>query len=192
VNHAILPGSLVPQKDITFDLLDENDQLIPAVSGFMRYLRTRGNSPKTLSAYAYDLFHFMRFLTQHQLTYKTFAPTRSTQSHTGVVLRPCSMRDRPGRFGDPAVVKHDQSHPGCCFIHLRVSPACSSTKRIPFKKGDDPTAARVAERHRPFMGRKQATPHPAHCARENSAACPSSHGQRPHEQVARFSPAQAR
>jgi hypothetical protein len=48
-------------NDITLELLDENDQPIPVVSGFMSHLRARGCSPNTLSAYAFDLLHFMRF-----------------------------------------------------------------------------------------------------------------------------------
>ncbi len=34
------------RNDMTFELLDEHDQPIPAVSGFMRHLRARGNSPR--------------------------------------------------------------------------------------------------------------------------------------------------
>ena len=55
-------------KDTTFELLDDDDQPIEVVSGFMRHLRARGSSPNTLSAYAYDLLHFMRFLKAHHLT----------------------------------------------------------------------------------------------------------------------------
>src|SRR5258706_10728073 len=62
------------KNDITFELLDEHDQPIPTVSGFMRHLRARGCSPNTLSAYAFDLLHFMRFLQQHQLTVQDFTP----------------------------------------------------------------------------------------------------------------------
>jgi hypothetical protein len=34
------------RNDITFELLDENDQPIPAVPSFMRHLRARGNSSR--------------------------------------------------------------------------------------------------------------------------------------------------
>ena len=43
----------------------------------MRQLRARGYSPHTLSAYAYDLQHFMQFLKQQQLTYQQFRPVHS-------------------------------------------------------------------------------------------------------------------
>src|SRR2546422_9483541 len=62
------------ENDISFELLDENDQPIPVVSGFMRQLRARGYSPNTLSAYIYDLLHFMTFLKEQQLTYQGFTP----------------------------------------------------------------------------------------------------------------------
>jgi site-specific recombinase XerD len=61
-------------NDITFELLDEHDQPNSAISGFMRYLRARGCSPNTLSAYAYDLLHFMRFLEKQHLSYQEFTP----------------------------------------------------------------------------------------------------------------------
>src|SRR5260370_41176607 len=62
------------EHDISFELLDDNDQSIPIVSGFMRHLRARGCSPNTLSAYAYDLLHFMQFLQEQQLPYLEFRP----------------------------------------------------------------------------------------------------------------------
>ena len=61
-------------QDITFELLDEHEQPIPIASGFMRHLRARGCSPNTLSAYAYDLLHFRRFLQEQHLTYQEFRP----------------------------------------------------------------------------------------------------------------------
>jgi site-specific recombinase XerD len=54
--------------------LDDDDQPIPLVSGFMRHLRARGCSPNTLSAYVYDLLHFSLFLKEQQLTYLEFRP----------------------------------------------------------------------------------------------------------------------
>src|SRR5205085_6945214 len=65
--------------DETFELLDDDGQAIPVVAGFLRYLRTRGCSPNTLSAYAYDLLHFMLFLKEQQLTYQEFTPPHAFQ-----------------------------------------------------------------------------------------------------------------
>src|SRR5579864_1112212 len=60
-----------------FELVDESGQPIPIVSGFLRHLRARGYSPNTLSAYAYDLLHFMAFLDEQQLPYQQFTPAHS-------------------------------------------------------------------------------------------------------------------
>src|SRR6266567_7467482 len=60
--------------DVTFELLDDDDRPVAVVSGFMRHLRARGYSPNTLSAYVFDLLHFMSFLQEQQLTYQEFTP----------------------------------------------------------------------------------------------------------------------
>jgi integrase/recombinase XerD len=44
---------LSSRQDLSFELLDDDDQPIAAVSGFLRHLRARGCSPNTLSAYAF-------------------------------------------------------------------------------------------------------------------------------------------
>src|SRR6266849_7762511 len=66
--------SLQESHEPFFELLDDSGQAIPVVAGFLRHLRARGCSPNTLSAYAYDLLHFMTFLKEQQLTYLDFAP----------------------------------------------------------------------------------------------------------------------
>src|SRR6266851_7944588 len=63
--------------DETVELLGDDGQAIPVVAGFLRHLRTRGYSPNTLSAYAYDLLHFMTFLAQQHLPYQEFTPAQS-------------------------------------------------------------------------------------------------------------------
>ncbi len=45
------------ENDILFELLDENEEPIAAISGFMRHLRARGCSPNTLAAYVGIPFH---------------------------------------------------------------------------------------------------------------------------------------
>src|SRR5438094_1813718 len=65
------------EQDISFELLDENNFPIPVVSGFMRHLRTRGCSPNTLSAYCFDLLHFMTFLQKERLSYQEFRPSHA-------------------------------------------------------------------------------------------------------------------
>ena len=70
-----VPGETSDQ--VTFDLLDEEDEPIPVVTAFRRHLHARGYSPNTLSAYAHDLQHFFRFLAQQGLGYHEFTPAVS-------------------------------------------------------------------------------------------------------------------
>ena len=66
-----------PNRTLSFELLDDDEQPIPVVSGFLRYLSARGYSPNTLSAYAYDLLHLFRFLSGQHLTWEDFTPALS-------------------------------------------------------------------------------------------------------------------
>ncbi len=61
----------------SFDLLDDREQPIPEVAGFLRYLGAHDCSPNTLSAYAHDLLHFYRFLDQGNLKIESFGPPQS-------------------------------------------------------------------------------------------------------------------
>src|SRR5258708_12652672 len=61
-------------NEVTFDFLDDAGQPIEIVSRFMRPLHARDYSPNTLSAYCFDLLHFMTFLNAQHLTYEQFTP----------------------------------------------------------------------------------------------------------------------
>jgi integrase len=156
---------LSSNNDITFELLDENDQAIPAVSGFIRHLRARGCSPNTLSAYAFDLLHFMRFLKEQQLTYQEFTPSHAMAFLE--YLNTIPSRKQARRFGLVLSTINDE---GVSTTRLspatinRVFAAVSSfyeylillgeftVRENPIQKVDDSAFARVSERHRPFMG----------------------------------------
>ena len=62
---------------VAVELLGDADQPIAEVVGFLHHLRARGYSSTTLAAYAYDRLHFLRFLTQQDLTYAAFTPARA-------------------------------------------------------------------------------------------------------------------
>jgi len=64
-------------NDVLFEILDDAGHPIEAISSFMRHLRARGCSPNTLSAYCYDLMHFLTFLKEQQLSYQDFTPPRA-------------------------------------------------------------------------------------------------------------------
>ena len=151
-------------NDTTFELLDDDDQPIEGVSGFMRHLRARGSSPNTLSAYAYDLLHFTRFLKAHHLTYETFAPThawsfleylKDVPSHThaqrlGLVL--CTA-DQEGAATclSPTTINRILAAVSSFYEYLILSSQITD-KENPIQKVADPALARVSGRHRPFMG----------------------------------------
>ena len=64
VQRVHLRGS----SESSYEVVTEDGQPIAVVSSFLRHLGTRGYSPNTLSAYAYDLLHFMTFLQTQHLT----------------------------------------------------------------------------------------------------------------------------
>jgi integrase len=151
--------------DVSYTLLDENGHPLAVVSGFMRHLRARGFSPNTLSAYAYDLLHFMTFLKERHLTYEEFGP-----SHAIAFLEYLSMlpsRRQARRFGlvlstttasgtsstrlSPATVNRIIATVSSFYEYLILSGQWTAREN-PIQQVDDPHLARVSERHRPFMG----------------------------------------
>lgn len=150
-------------NDLTFEIVDDADQPIAVVSGFMRHLRARGYSPNTLSAYCYDLLHFLTFLTQQHLTYQEFTPAHAWAFLE--YLREVSSRKRVQRLGvalcttvegqpatrlSPPSINRIFAAVSSFYEYLIVSGQLD--KENPIQKVDDPALARVSERHRPFMG----------------------------------------
>ena len=149
---------------IPYTVVDDHDQPIEAISGFMRHLCARDCSPNTLAAYAYDLLHFFSFLHQHQLTYLEFTPVHALELLA--YLRALPSR-KPARRLSLVLCTTDgegsATHLAATSIN-RILAAVSSfyeylilsgqlaTRENPIQKVDDPVAVRVAERHRPFMG----------------------------------------
>ena len=95
-------------NEVTFELLDDAGQPIEIVSRFIRHLRARDYSPNTLSAYCFDLLHFMTFLRVQQLTYEQFTP-----AHAWTLLE--YLRELPSRIQaqrlGPVLCTTDQGHP---------------------------------------------------------------------------------
>ncbi len=154
------------ENDISFELLDENDQPIPVVSGFMRQLRARGYSPNTLSAYVFDLLHFMSFLQEQQLTYQEFTPphaltfleylnalpSRKQAQRLGLVLATTTTEGDSTTRLSPATINRTFAAVSSFYEYLILSGEFTEREN-PIQKVDDPALARVSERHRPFMGR---------------------------------------
>jgi len=151
-------------QPISFELLDDLDQPIAVVSGFMRHLRARGCSPNTLSAYAYDLLHFMTFLMQQHITYEEFTPALAWKFLE--YLREVPSHKRAQRFSlvlcttehghsttrlSPTTINRILAAVSSFYEYLILTDQFSD-KENPIQKVDDPALARVSERHRPFMG----------------------------------------
>jgi integrase len=153
-----------PTGRTEFDLLDNAERPVPEVSGFLRYLDTRDYSPHTISAYAYDLLHFSRFLAQEGLTYASFGPAHAPSFVA--YLRAQPVRRQAQRTSLVSCTT-EQGQPTTCLSAPtvnRILAAISSlyeylivteqfaVRENPIQKRDDPALARVSERHRPFMG----------------------------------------
>jgi integrase len=151
--------------DVTFELLDDDDRPVAVVSGFMRHLRARGYSPHTLSAYCFDLLHFMTFLTQHQLTYEDFTPaqafafleylrevpSRTPARRLGLVLCTTDGDQSTTRLSPPTINRTFAAVSS--FYEYLILSDQFTQRENPIQTRDDPASARVSERHQPFMGR---------------------------------------
>jgi integrase len=157
--------SLKESNELFFELLDDSGQPIAIVSGFLRHLRARGYSPNTLSAYAYDLLHFMTWLELQQLSYQEFTPARSllfleylfTLPSRGAAQRLALVlcttdQGNPATRLSPATINRIFAAVSSFYEFLIVSDQFPYPEN-PIVKVDDPAYARVSDRHRPFMGR---------------------------------------
>jgi integrase len=153
------------EHDISFELLDDDDQPIPVVSSFMRHLRARGCSPNTLSAYAYDLLHFLSFLHEQHLPYLEFRPphallfleylsqlsSRRAARRLGLVLSTTTADGASATRLSPATINRSFAAVSSFYEYL-ILAGHFSERENPIQKVPDPAISRVSERHRPFMG----------------------------------------
>jgi integrase len=151
--------------DETFELLDDDNQPIPVVAGFLRHLCARGCSPNTLSAYAYDLLHFMIFLNEQQLTYQEFTPPHALQfleylstipsrkqaRRLSLVLSTTTDEGASTTRLSPATINRTFAAVSSFYEYLVLAGEFVQREN-PIQQVDDPALARVSERHRPFMG----------------------------------------
>src|SRR5438876_4107396 len=150
--------------EATVELLDDNGQPIPAVASFLRHLRARGCSPNTLSAYAYDLLHFMTFLKEQQLTFLTFAPrhaflfleylsmlpSRKQAQRLSLVLSTTTTEGISSTRLSPATINRTFAAVSSFYEYLILSGEFT-WRENPLQQINDQALARVDARHRPFM-----------------------------------------
>ena len=149
-----------------YELLDHSDQPIPVVSQFLRYISSRGCSPNTVSAYAYDLLHFTRFLDVQGWKYEDFTPGKSIRFleylHNIRNQRPTRSRGpvlavsggQSVRRLAPASINRALAAVSSFYEYLILSENWNMGPN-PMLKQFDLEAARVSDRHRPFMGSSQ-------------------------------------
>ncbi len=149
----------------SIELLDNQDQPIPIVSGFLHHLQARGYSPNTLLAYAYDLAYFLRFLADQNLPYDDFrpphalafleylqtTPTRKPAQRQGVVL--CTTDGQgSARTLAPSTINRILAAVSSFYEYLVLSGQLTGHEN-PIQKESDPQQTRVRDRHRPFLDR---------------------------------------
>lgn len=148
---------------LQFVLFDDEGMAISVVTNFLGYLRARGSSPNTLSAYAHDLLHFFQFLRRAGITYQEFIPRRTLDLLQ--YLRAVPSRGRARKLQ----AESDDSAEGRHTARLapttvnRILAAVStfyeyliltedvSTHENPLRKTPDLAAARVVPRYMPFL-----------------------------------------
>lgn len=134
------------------------------MSGFLRFLAAHDCSPNTLISYAYDLRHLWRFFAERGLSWDRFAPPDALALLE--YLRAVPSR-RPRQRMTLTVATSDAGGPGTKLAGTTVNRELAAVSSFyeylilagrleranPIEKRLDPALVRVAERHRPFMGR---------------------------------------
>ncbi len=151
--------------EVSVELLDDADQPLVVVSHFLHHLSARGYSPNTISAYAYDLLHFTRFLSHQLLTFEEFTPahslafldylshvpSRGQAQRVGLVLCTTTENGCSTTRLSPPTINRIFAAVSTFYEYLIVSGQFTSREN-PILKIDDPISARVSDHHRPFMG----------------------------------------
>lgn len=159
--------SLEGDGALRFRLVDEDGLPVEEVEGFLSYLAARDCSPHTLSAYAYDLLHFYRFLGERGLGWEDFTPALSLEFLE--YLNKTASCNRRAPRASPALVAEDTATDGrpttrlspetvnraiaavSSFYEYLIISGRSGSDGNPVQKRDDPAFARVSERPKPFL-----------------------------------------
>lgn len=150
-------------QGVPFLLLDDADQPISIVSAFLRYLSSRDCSPNTLRSYIYDLLHFMTFLQELHLSYEEFTPAKSLIFLDYLRHLPSRRRvprangkqgeaeNQRGQLLSASTINRIFATISSFYEYLIVSEQFTQREN-PIQVVEDHAAARVPDRHRPFMG----------------------------------------
>jgi integrase len=150
---------------VRYELWDDDDRPVAPVNDFLAFLGARGCSPNTLAAYAYDLRHFSHFLALRGLGYDDFGPPDALELIAYLRRLPSGGRAR--RLA-PVLTTTDAGEAATCLAPATVNRILAAVSSFyeyrivagrhpgignPLHTIDDFAAARVAERHQPFLGR---------------------------------------
>src|SRR5664279_491358 len=144
------------------ELVDDGGQPLEVVCRFLSHLADRGYSPHTLCAYCYDLRHLFVFLERDGRSWSEFGPADALRLLG--YLRRLPSRGPAQRLGLGVVDGEATARRLSPATVTRVLAAVSSfydwaitaeeyAGESPIRSREDPAAARVPERHTPFMGR---------------------------------------
>lgn len=147
------------------ELVDQAGQAVTVVSAFLRHLVARGCSPNTVTAYAYDLLHFWRFLAQSHLTWDAFAarhalallehlrsqPSRRSAQRLDLALAVAAADGQMALLLAPATINRVLVAVSSFYEFLIMSDQLSGREN-PIEKHADRTYSRVTDRHQPFLG----------------------------------------
>lgn len=150
--------------ETTVVLLDDANHPIPVISDFLRHLTSRGYSPNTQRAYAYDLLHFWNFLIQRQITHMDFTPAHSLDfleylhtlsSHKRVQrlgLAMCTTdADNATTHLAPSTINRIFAAVASFYEYLILAGHVSAHEN-PLLQVEDHTRWYVSAQHRSFMG----------------------------------------
>lgn len=151
---------------ICYELLDDADRPLPEAEDFLRYLKVRGCSPNTISAYAHDLKHLFSFLEREDIRCESFSvqqslrfleylrsvPSRRPVQRLSPTLVSADETGEPARQLSPATVNRILATVSSFYEYLVLEGRVGHGHN-PIRKKPDPAYARVSERHRPFMGK---------------------------------------
>jgi integrase len=141
-------------------LLDDCGEEITLVNRFLSHLTDACYSPNTVCAYAYDLCHLSRFLTEGGLAYEDFRPPTALE-FLGYLRRVPSRRPaqrlgltvatEQGRLLSPATVQRVLAATSS-FFEWAIAAEQYNAGENPMQRRIDPALDRVSDRHRPFVG----------------------------------------
>ncbi|WP_448207481.1 tyrosine-type recombinase/integrase [Azospirillum sp. sgz302134] len=150
-----------PGQSAGVKLVAADGEAVAIVADFLGHLLAQGCPPNTITAYAYDLRHLWTFLEAHRLDWERFAPPDAL----GLLAHLRSVPVPRRRCGGPSVPVGGPDDRVIGLSPAAINRALAAVSSFyeftilagrrhgtnPLGREDDRAAARVSERHRPFL-----------------------------------------